>query len=290
MEGIVTCWGWNTDGQLGDGTTKTASTPVAVTDLDSGVKAVSAGFRNTCAITAAGGAVCWGNNDSGQVGDGSKTQSLTPKKVVGLDSGIVAISVGGWHACALNTEGGVKCWGGASYGTIGNGFNDFGIPFPTQVFGLELGVAAIAAGYEHTCALTKAGAVLCWGRNAEGQLGDKTTVNKNVPTPVVGLESGIVAITAGYDHSCAVTTSGAVRCWGYNAYGQLGGNGKYNSTESVQVANLYSGVIAVSAAHYHTCAYTSADKIMCWGRNDSWQIGDGSSTERYTPVEVVGFP
>ncbi|MCL2825679.1 MAG: hypothetical protein FWD57_16935 [Polyangiaceae bacterium] len=291
MDGTVMCWGTNTYGQVGNGTILFQHVPVAITELGTGARYVSAGVINTCAITADGGAMCWGNNSSGQLGNGTTISSLTPTKVSGFDSEVVDISIGSVHTCALNIEGGIKCWGSGVHGQLGTGFHDNLVPVPTQVQGLETGVTAIAAGADHTCALTVSGGVLCWGRNAECQLGDSTTASKHVPTPVVGLSSGIVAIAAGYDHSCAVNAAGGVRCWGFNDYQQLGDGSEFKRCETVQVANLYSGVTAVSAARYHTCAYTSPNKIMCWGRNGNYQLGIGVSTAyNSSPIEVIGFP
>jgi alpha-tubulin suppressor-like RCC1 family protein len=277
--GGVKCWGTNKYGQLGDGTTTRRWTPVDVAGLTSGVSAVSAGDLHTCALTTAGGVKCWGNNLYGALGDGSTTDSLTPVDVFGLTSGVSAISAGRYHTCALTTTGGVKCWGGAYLGD-GTTTNS---STPVNVSGLTSGVKAISAGGSYSCALTTAGAMKCWGVNWYGQLGDGTTTNRLTPVDVSGLTSGVKSISAGEYHACAVTTSGGVRCWGENWFGQLGDGTTTSSSTPVNVSGLSSGVEAISAGIGHSCALTTAGGVKCWG--DGY-LGDGTATSSSTPVEV----
>ncbi len=284
--GAVKCWGENSDGQLGDGTTTNKTTPVEVSGLSSGVKAISAGRDQTCAVTSAGGVKCWGYNKFGQVGDGTTTNKTTPVEVSGLSSGVAAISAGGLHTCALTSGGGVQCWGNNEFGQLGEETN---ATTPVEVSGLASGVAAISAGGHHTCALTSAGGVKCWGENSNGQLGDGTTMNKTTPVEVSGLSSGVAAISAGEEHTCALTSAGGVKCWGYNHDGQLGDGTTTNKTTPVEVSGLSSGVKAISAGGDYTCALTTAGKVKCWGYSRDGQLGDGSETSSTTPVEVSGL-
>ncbi len=284
--GGVKCWGANWFGQLGDGTTTGRNTPVDVSGLTSGVDAIAAGGFRTCALTAGGGVKCWGNNDYGQLGDGTTTGRNTPADVSGLSSGVVAIAAGGSHTCALTAGGGVKCWGDNHYGQLGNG--KFGYrPIPADVSGLTSGVAIAAGGY-HTCALTAGDGVKCWGRNGSGQLGDGTTTDRPIPADVSGLTSG-VAIAAGGYHTCALTAGGGVKCWGRNASGQLGDGTTTDRPIPADVSGLTSGVAAIAAGEYHTCALTAGGGVKCWGRNANGQLGDGTTTGRNTPVDVSGL-
>jgi alpha-tubulin suppressor-like RCC1 family protein len=230
--GAVKCWGYNGEGQLGNGTNTNSSVPVDVSGLLSGVRAISAGGLHTCALTAFRGVQCWGYNLMGQLGDGTTTDSNVPVNVSGLASGVSAISAGMDHACALTASGGSKCWGYNWQGNLGNGTNT-NSAVPVDVSGLASGVRAISAGKYHTCTLTSSAGAKCWGYNMTGQLGNGTSNDSNVPANVSGLSSGVSAISGGGYHTCAITSSGGVMCWGYNVDGELG-NGK-NTDSNIPV-------------------------------------------------------
>jgi alpha-tubulin suppressor-like RCC1 family protein len=138
--------------------------------------------------------------------------------------------------------------------------------------------------------VTTAGAVKCWGDNTYGELGDGTTTSSTTPVDVVGLGSGVASVSAGWMHTCVVTTAGAVKCWGYNGFGELGDGTTTSSTTPVDVVGLGSGVASVSASSGHACAVTSAGAVKCWGVNDYGALGDGTTTDSTTPVDVVGLP
>jgi alpha-tubulin suppressor-like RCC1 family protein len=285
--GGVKCWGDNSKGQLGDGTTTTRLTPVNVSGLSSGVAAITAGGSHACALTTGGAVKCWGYNANGQLGDGTTTNRLTPVNVSGLSSGVTAISAGEYHTCALTTGGAVKCWGNNANGQLGNGTTTNGLT-PVNVSGLSSGAAGISLGVTHTCAWTTGGAVKCWGSNANGQLGDGTTTNRLTPVSVSGLASGVTAISAGDFASCAVT-GGAAKCWGLNAYGQLGDGTTTTRLTPVNVSGLSSGVAAISAGGSHACVVTTGGAAKCWGGNGFGQVGNGTTTTRLTPMGVLGL-
>jgi hypothetical protein len=286
--GGVKCWGANSGGPLGDGSQIDRPTPVDVSGLGSGVVAIGVGLIHTCALTSAGGVKCWGGNGTGSLGDGSTTNRLTPVDVSGLGSGVVAVSVGGAHTCALTSAGGVKCWGINSGGRLGDGSETNRLT-PVDVSGLGSGVVAISAGSSHTCALTSAGGVKCWGDNASGPLGDGSETLRLTPVDVSGLGSGVVAISGGGSHTCALISAGGVKCWGFNGFGQLGDGTTTNRLTPVDVSGLGSGVVAINAGGVHTCALTSAGGVKCWGNNFAGLLGDGSTTDRLTPVDVSGL-
>ncbi|MBI3732089.1 MAG: PKD domain-containing protein, partial [Chloroflexi bacterium] len=286
--GGVKCWGYNFDGELGDGTTTNRTTPVDVSGLTSDVIAIAAGGSHTCALTTGGGVKCWGYNGYGELGDGTTTQRLTAVDVVGLTSGVSAIAGGGYHTCALTTGGGVKCWGYNGNGELGDGTTT-NRSTPVDVSGLTSGVVAIATGYFHTCALITSGGVKCWGYNFDGELGDGTTTQRLTAVDVSGLTSGASAIAAGSWHTCALTTSGGVKCWGYNGNGELGDGTTANRSTLVDVSGLTSAVIAIATGGYHTCALTTGGGVKCWGYNYYGELGDGTTTQRTIPVGVSGL-
>jgi alpha-tubulin suppressor-like RCC1 family protein len=284
--GGVRCWGANGSGQLGDGTVISRGTPADVAGLQAGMAAVAAGASHACALATSGGVTCWGDNYFGQLGDGSTTSRNQPSEVTGLGSNMTALAAGANHTCALGAGGGVRCWGANGSGQLGDG-TAINRPTPVDVVGLTSGVLAIAAGNSHTCALTTGGAVRCWGANVDGQLGDGTTIDHGVPTAVSGASSGFFDLAAGASHSCAVTATGGVQCWGANRYGQLGDGTTNNATVPVSVSGLTSGIVAVSAGSSHGCALTSGGGVQCWGRNESGELGDGTSVDRATPGQVL---
>ena len=287
--GGAKCWGNNAGGQLGDGTTTSSSVPVDVVGLTSGVAAIAVGGTHTCALTNAGGAKCWGFNGNGELGDGSTTSSLTPVDVFGLTSGVAAIAAGNTYSCALTTAGGVKCWGYNGAGNLGNGtFTNNSTP--VNVSGLTSGVAAITtgSGSNHTCALTAVGGVKCWGGNG-GALGNGTTANSPIPVDVTGLASGQAAVVADGAHSCALGPGAGVKCWGVNVDGELGDGTTTTRTTPVDVSGLTSGGVGIATGWYSSCATTTAGGVKCWGANLYGELGDGTTTNSLTPVDVVGL-
>ncbi|MFZ6658174.1 RCC1 domain-containing protein [Undibacterium sp. TJN19] len=149
-------------------------------------------------------------------------------------------------------------------------------------------VISLSSGFGSHCALTSAGAVKCWGMNLNGQVGDGTKVDKLIPVNVIGLTANIQAISSGYNHTCALTTSGTVKCWGLGTDGQLGDGTFVSKTTPVDVVGL-AGVISLSAGYNHTCALISNGQVVCWGNNQYFQIGDGSQVARNIPTTVVGL-
>ena len=283
--GALKCWGYNAYGQLGDDSLSSKVTPSAPSGLSSGAIAISAGETHTCALTTPGTVTCWGDNDFGQLGDGSPTGRFMPTAVASLTSGVLSIKGGGRHTCALTSGGAAKCWGDNSYGQLGDGTKVVRT-IPVPVSGLSSDVGAISAGGFHTCAVTASGAVKCWGYNNYGQLGIGVGSNESAPTAVTGLATGAAAVATGSFHTCAVTSAGAVKCWGLNSSGQLGNGSTDNSFTPVAVPSLTSGVAAVSAGVAHTCALTTAGAVKCWGDNQYGELGDGSTSNRNEPTAV----
>jgi alpha-tubulin suppressor-like RCC1 family protein len=290
--GALKCWGSNEYAQVGDGTATDRLTATQVAGLTSGSASVSGGQMHTCALSTAGEIRCWGSNEKSQLGLGSVVvqRRLTPWPLSSFGSGLATVALGQRHACGLTTTGGVKCWGANQFGQLGDGApSTFTRPVPADVTGLTSGVTAIAVGAFHSCALITGGAVKCWGSNSVGQLGDNTVTDRSVPTQVSSLTSGVAAIAVGDSHSCALTTTGAVKCWGANWYGQIGDNSVTNRGVPTQVSGMTTGVAAVSVFGYHTCARTTTGGAKCWGYNAYGQLGDNTAVDKRTPVAVSGL-
>ena len=283
----VYCWGRNDLGQLGDGSSIRRHAAVAVQGLPAASSAIAIGDHHGCARSETAGLHCWGLNFSGQLGDGSTTQRFVPVATLGLPGPMLAVDLGQEHSCALGQNGAVSCWGLNFFGQLGDGSRDQRL-LPGQVSTLSSGVTAIDSGGFHSCAL-RAGGALCWGLNDVGQLGDDSGIDQSTPVPVLGLASGVSSLSAGGVHSCAVQ-NGGLFCWGHNFAGQLGDGSDQLRFRPVPVSGLASGVAKVATSFSaHSCAITDLGGLKCWGANERGQLGDGSSSQRLVPVDVVGL-
>lgn len=286
-DGGVKCWGENGGGQLGNDSTIQSNIPVNVNGLgiDSGVTSISAGSWTACAIQN-GGAICWGTNTFGQIGDGTTTNRLTPVSVNGLSNAVLNISAGGQYACAIIEGGMIKCWGANQYSQLGNGAITYRAT-PLDVSNLPVGLTSIAIGFTHSCASTSSGSVKCWGNNANYQLGDGSRIHSSIPVEVVNLTNA-ASVVAGAEFSCALTTSNGVKCWGSGSSGQLG-HGSFNSSPTpVDVTGLTSDVVAITSGLSHACAVKSDGSVVCWGKNDKFQLGNNGGNSN-VPVQVTNL-
>ena len=287
-EGAVWCWGRNDYGQLGDGAQAPyRSTPGIVTGLSTGVRGLTAGSDYTCALGESGSVQCWGNNQEGQLGDGTKWSRWTPVAVGELPSDVQALTAGGEHTCAVTAGSHVYCWGDNSFGQLGDGTTVTRTRPVALVYPIS-GISAVSAGGRHTCVLAE-GRALCWGGNYSGQLGDGTTRDRSTPAPVVGLPNSVANISAGPGHTCATLADGSAWCWGVNYYGELGDGTTVSSLTPVAVADVLDGVSAISAGNQHTCAVTRQGGVKCWGANLYGELGDGTLSDHYTPTDVWHF-
>jgi alpha-tubulin suppressor-like RCC1 family protein len=280
-DGRIECWGNNEFGKLGNGSTDTSWTPVTVDGLSGRARAVAAGGGSTCALLDDGSVECWGDNSDGELGDGTRTSRLTPAPVDGLWlHDVTAIANGGWgsdaSACALRSTGTVECWGGNTYGTLGDGTTR-GRSVPRPVRGLRARAVAVAVG----AALLEDGTVEGWGWEA----GDGSSQPQLAPVLIPGLEHVVALSPLGH---CAVLEGGTAECWGPNAFGQIGDGTTTDRLSPVPVPGL-SVVTSVASRDRTTCALMQGGSLGCWGDNSLGQIGDGTTIQRLTPAPVEGL-
>jgi alpha-tubulin suppressor-like RCC1 family protein len=299
VSGKAYCWGRNgfapdpwgnyqSGGQLGDGSTRSSSVPVAVTGGLT-FSAVSAGEDHTCGVTAAGAAYCWGSNDFGQLGSGSTVNASSVPVAVTGGLRFTGVSAGGTHTCGVTTSGAAYCWGLNVNGRLGDGSTDASA-VPVAVTGgfsySQVIAAGVASGEGHSCGLTTAGAAYCWGGNEFGQLGEGSNSDKATPAPVTG-EFTFSVVAGGAWHTCGITTSGVAYCWGANGHGQLGdGSNTYVSAPVAVAGGLMFSTMTAGAVH--NCGVTQGGAAYCWGESEHGELGNGSTTASSVPVAVLG--
>ena len=307
-DGSLYMWGYNYYEQLGNGTTTDRYTPIKIMV---NVASVSLGSSHSAAITKDGNLYMWGNNGYGQLGDGTTTKKTRPQRVA---SNVQSVKLGYNHTTVISKDGGLYTWGYNYYGQLGNGTTtDSSNPIK-----IMNDVVSCAGGYNHTVALKKDGTVYTWGYNRYGQLGDGTTTDRTSPVTIQiydhtnvltssGIKHGIIPDNGNYSfesageviqvaadnsHSAAVTKDGDLYMWGYNNYGQLGVYTNVDKNAPVLVNNSTTALPAksvkyVALGYYHSAAITKDGSLYMWGRNNYGQLGDGTTTDRYTPVKIM---
>lgn len=244
----------------------------------------AAGSDHTCALEEGGDVWCWGRNDRGQLGDGTRSSIAMPVHVVGL-LGVTVVAAGELHSCAISA-GEVWCWGSNERGQLGDATN-VDSPVPVRASSLDDAVA-LGLGEYHSCAQTGGGDVWCWGANTEGQLGDGTTTDRNVPAPVSGVAEAKQLAVDGH-HSCAQSRDGSVRCWGSNEFGQLGLGSDAERYTTPQPIGWLTRARSIAAGGDHLCGLGIDRAVRCAGFNDHGQLGDGTRKDRRLPVTVAGL-
>lgn len=293
--GTVEAWGHNERGQLGNGTIADRFTFVPPVHLSetSNVTAIAAGGGHSLALSTDGTVMAWGDNTSGQLGDGTTTMRTTPVPVSGL-ANIIAIAASGGDSFALLSDGTLMAWGANDTGQLGDGtFTARAIPAPVSGLG---NVLAIATAGADTFALLSDGTVMGWGYNGFGEVGDGTDRNFVLrPSPVVGLVN-VTAIASQGDHALALLADGTVMAWGTNEYGELGDGTTKRRTTPVLVSGLANVVAIACGGELGTgnasssLALLADGTVMAWGQNRFGQLGDGTATEmRITPGPVSGI-
>jgi alpha-tubulin suppressor-like RCC1 family protein len=295
--GIVSSWGDNPLGMLGNGSTSARVTPGEVTGLK-GVVGIAAGTGHAIALQDDGTAWAWGRNTFGQLGDGTKTHQNLPVQVL---TGVVKVDCAGGHSIALREDGTVWAWGFGVFGTLGSGAMTIQ-PTPVQVVGIDR-VTDIASSGAHNIAVRDDGTLWTWGRDNQLQLGERGALKPDpievsyfgnsivacpTPAPVEGLE-GVKGVGAGGGHTFAILADGSLLVWGFNDCGQLGDGLTADRGTPRLVEGLPAGVVSASGAYHNSVVALTDGTVWAWGLNEGGQVGDGTTAVRTTPTQVVGL-
>lgn len=330
--GVVKCWGGNDQGQLGLADTRDRGNDpgemggkLHALNLGTGrtAVAVGAGDSHACALMDGAGVKCWGSNFDGQLGRGDTVaRGDDPKEMgdrlpavdLGSDRTVAELAVGYYHGCAVLDDGSLKCWGSNSGGQLGQGDGNYRGDEPSEMGdalpAVDLGTGAravgAAAGGVYSCAVLGDGRVKCWGDNAVGQLGLGDTKSRgdgpdemgdSLPAVDLGSSKTVVAVVTGLAQTCALFQDGSVKCWGWNAFGQLGLGDAHSRGDNVDEmganlpeVNLGAGrkATALSAGSNHTCALLDDGSVKCWGGNYHGQLGLGDMSSRGNEPHEMG--
>ena len=270
-DGSLWAWGYNSYGQLGDGTTTNKTTPIKIMD---NVVSTSASRYHSLAIKNDGSLWAWGRNSYGQLGDGTTTNKTTPVKIM---DNVVSTSAGLYHSLAIKNDGSLWAWGYNNCGQLGDGTTT-NKTTPVKIMD---NVVSTSAGLYHSLAIKNDGSLWAWGYNNCGQLGDGTTTNKTTPVKIM---DNVVSTSAGLYHSLAIKNDGSLWAWGLNANGQLGDGTTTNKNTPVKIMD---NVVSTSTGYYHSLAIKNDGSLWAWGKNSDGQLGDGTTTNKNTPVKIM---
>lgn len=301
--GLAYCWGSNTSGQLGDGTTTPSLVPVAVNT--SGLLAgknlvdIEAGNAFTCGLSSDGLVFCWGSGLNGRLGNGLTSSSSVPVAVTtsGVLAGkkVIKMDAASTNGCVVASDNLPYCWGTGGSGQLGNGVSASStVPVAVSMTGVLQGktIKSIAAGETHTCVVASDNLPYCWGSGVEGRLGDGTTTASSVPVAVVtnGVLAGktIKLISAGGRHTCVIASDYRPYCWGQGSANQLGFG---NAAQTSPIATTVSGALSGKTLRYmnsgtvHTCVVDTQARAYCWGFTNNGRLGAGVGV--IGPVGVI---
>lgn len=290
----IYCWGDGSDYyELGTGRQEVSWIPEINWTAD-GITAVATGYNHACVVVQ-GYVYCWGNNDYGEIGNGTNDVATTPTWISGVPYGDNSdVGAGGYFSCALvrsgTSGGGPYCWGRNYAGQLGDGTTS-DRSYPVHIKSPPVGFVGLAVGDAHACAITTDHAVFCWGRNDSGQLGDGSTSDRSVPVIVrspigTGVLSNIIEISAGSSHTCAITSTGVAYCWGNNARGQLGNGTTTNSSLPVQVTSTLK-FASISLGKCFSGATITSGQPFLWGCDDAGQVDRRPGADVYLPTAIA---
>jgi len=289
--GIAYAWGNNYNGQLGDGTTVSKSSPVTILGGITNWSRISPGVSHTLGVTTTGIAYAWGQGFAGRLGDGTTTQRTGPVTVIGGITNWTQLSAGDTWSLGVTSTGIAYAWGFGGFGQLGDGTTVSKLSPVTVIGGItnwsQVSASAVSSGI-HSLGLTSTGIAYAWGSNTNGRLGDGTTTGTSSPVTVIGGITNWSQVSAGGSHSIGLTSTGIVYGWGLNSSGQLGDGTATSRLSPVTVVGGITNWSQVSAGSAHTLGLTSTGIAYAWGNPTGGRLGDGTTTFRSSPVTVVG--
>ncbi|HEY0906526.1 MAG TPA: hypothetical protein VGE17_04945, partial [Methylophilus sp.] len=286
--GTLWCWGANNFGQLGNGATSTfVNFPVQESTKATDWKSVTTGYNHSCGLKNNGSIWCWGLGGSGELGDGTNTNRLTPVRESTNATNWRNVSAGANHTCAVKTDNTLYCWGAGGFGRLGTG-NTSSQASPTRESLNETTWGSVEAGDYHTCGTQTDGTAGCWGLGTSGQIGNGNTVNSSVALQESSLSTNWALIKAGGSQTCGVKTNGSLWCWGYNGQGQLGNGNNTSQSNPTRESGNATNWKSVTTNNNNTCAVKTNGTLWCWGINSYGQVnGNNLGTSSNTPFQEI---
>ena len=285
-DGTLWLWGHNTDGQLGDNSITSRSSPVQIYGGGTNWKSVSGGYYHTAAIKNDGTLWTWGYNAYGQLGDNSITSMSSPVQIYGGDTNWKHISCGRNHAAAIKTDGTLWTWGRNNDGQLGDNSRT-SRSSPVQIYGGGANWKLLSCGHYYIAAIKDDGTVWAWGQNSNGQLGDNSITHRSSPVQTTAGGTNWKHISCGRYHSAAIKTDGTLWTWGHNLDGQLGDNSITNRSSPIQNVAGGTNWKLINCGGYHSAAIKTDGTLWAWGQNFYGQLGDNSTTHRSSPVQTI---
>lgn len=285
-DGTLWLWGNNANGQLGDNSLTSRSSPVQTISGGTNWKSVSCATFHTAAIKTDGTLWSWGSGTFGQLGDNTTVTKSSPIQTVASGTNWRSVSCGSTHTAAIKTDGTLWLWGQNFYGELGNNtVTNRSSPVQTISGGTDW--KQVACGSGCTAAIKTDGTLWLWGRNTNGQLGDNTTVPKSSPVQTVAGGTNWKSVSCGLYHTAAIKTDGTLWSWGDNTYGQLGDGTAASKSSPVQTITGGTNWKSAESGGYHSAAIKTDGTLWLWGESGNGQLGDDTTVPKSSPVQTI---
>lgn len=286
-DGTLWCWGDGIEGQMGDNGTTDRSSPVQTVATGTNWKQVSCGQFHVGAVKTDGTLWLWGYNVNGELGNNSSVGKSSPVQTVSTGTDWRLVSCGYLHTAAIKTDDSLWLWGDNVYGQLGNNSNGTDISSPIQTISGGTNWKTVSVGREFTSAIKTDGTLWSWGINTYGQLGDNSRTSRSSPVQTVAGGTNWKQVSCGHYHIAAIKTDGTLWLWGRNNFGLLGDNTSTDKSSPVQTVSGGTNWKQVSCGLNHTAGIKTDNSLWLWGRNQTGQLGDNTSTDKSSPVQTI---